>query len=266
MEDQVDQSEQTSDTSVAEESVSQAEPSEVPEQKAQADVNKEDKLPPFHEHPRFKEVIEQNRGYKSEMEQYKEALNAMQRELQVMKQQATPKKEEAVDPFLADLAKVNPEYARSLQSVYDRAAKADEIAARLDKYEQREFATQAHNHFNKLLETNKVSDQLEQELYRATVRTAVIDMEQSGKTLGLKDLDKLFNEFHSRYSKAMEERNRKLTASYVKDKTKDTTPKGTTGGAATAPVAKKMAAGDIGAQAKWLADQIRSMKKTIWLT
>jgi hypothetical protein len=59
----------------------------------------------------------------------------------------------------------------------------------------------------------------------------------------------------------MEARERAITAKYVQTKTKDATPKGATGGTPKVSTSKKLAAGDISGQAKWLADQIRAMKK-----
>lgn len=262
--DEVDQSVETTDTSVSEESESRPESSEAPEQVAQAETeSKEEKLPPFHEHPRFKELIDQNRGYKSELDEYKGALERLKHEMESLRQQSAPKKEQPADPFLADLEKVNPEYAKSLKAVYEQAAMTRQLQERIDRYEQQQFAEKAYSHFNKLLSDAKVNDGIDREIYESAIKAQVFTLEQQGKRLGLQDLDKLFNEFHSKYSKAMEERNRKLTAQYVQQKATDKAPKATTGGAPATSSTKKIAAGDIQGQAKWLADQIRQMKKTI---
>ncbi len=195
---------------------------------------------------------------------FKQSIEAMQRELQALRQQTTqPKKEQPIDPFLADLEKINPEYARSLKSVYEQAATTKQLEARIQQYEQQAFAEKAQNHFSTLLSTNKVTNPMDQELYKSVVEAEVYRQENTGKKLGLKDLDGIFNAFHAKYAKAMEDRDRALTAKYVTAKKSDSTPKGATGGAAAASSTKKIAAGDIQGQAKWLADQIRSMKKTI---
>ena len=258
MEDEVESSESTGDTSVSESSDSQSESSDAPEQKVQADTK--EAPTPFHEHPRFKELIEQNRAFKEESSNRAQALEAMQRELQALREQSAPKKETPKDQFLEDLRQINPEYAKSFQSVMDRAAKAEAVEQRLQQYENQQFAERAVNHFNKLLETNKISDPMDRKLYERAVRAEIYEKEAAGAKLGLKDLDKIFGEFHSEYSKAMEDRSRKQTASYVQEKAKDKAPKSTTG-APAAPGSKKIAAGDYAAQAKWLSDQIRSMKK-----
>lgn len=262
MSDQVDQSVESDDTPVVEESAPQAEASGAEQQEAAPEVKQEEKLPPFHEHPRFKEVIEQNRSYKDQLSQYQGALERLQQQMETLKQQNVPKQEVPKDPFLSDLEKVNPAYAKSLQSVYDRAAKAEQIEQRLQQYEQQQFAQQAYSRFDNLLSTAKVSDS-DKEMYKDAVEAEVFRREAQGKKLGLNDLDSIFNQFHTKYSKFKEDMERSITAKYVTAKKSDTTPKGATGGAATAPTMKKYAANDFEGQAKWLAEQIRQMKKPI---
>ena len=178
-----------------------------------------------------------------------------------MKQQLIPKKEEPIDPFLADLEKVDPRYAQSLKSVYEQAAMTKTLHNELRRMQEQQFAKEAYSHFDGLLSSNKVTDDLDKDLYKSAVEAEVFRRESRGDKLGLKDLDSIFNTFHTKYTKAIEDRNRKLTASYIKDKTKDAPLKGATGGAPAGTPSKKLAAGDFSGQAKWLADQIRSMKK-----
>lgn len=260
MEENEVSSEQTGDTTVAEESAPQAEPVVAETQASAPEKEPEEKPAPFHEHPRFKELIEQNRGYKSELEQAKELLGRFQRELDTVKQ-AVPKKEEPKDPFLADLEKVNPAYAKSLQAMYEQAGLAKTLKSELDQMKQQQFAEKAYSHFDKLLSDNKVTDDLGRDVYRSAVEAEVYRREQRGEKLGLKDLDTIFNQFHAKYAKAMEERDRKITASYVTAKKKDTAPTTQTGGGAVSSTPKKLAANDFAGQAKWLAQQIRDMKK-----
>jgi len=263
MEDQVDQSvEQTDDTPVVEESTSQVEASGAEQQEAAPEVKQEEKPVPFHEHPRWKEVIEERNSFKQGMTEYKQALDRLQQQMETLRQQATPKQEAPKDPFLADLEKVNPAYAKSLQSIYEKASKAEEIERRLQAYEQQQFAKEAYSRFDNLLATNKVGE-ADKELYKDAVEAEVFRRESRGQKLGLNDLDAIFKQFHDKYSKYMEDRERQITAKYVTAKKSDTTPKSTTGGAATSSAAKKIAAGDLQGQAKWLADQIRQMKKPI---
>lgn len=258
-----DQSVETSDTPVTEESAPQAESSGAETQESAPETKPEEKLTPFHEHPRFKEIIEQNRGYKTQLEEYQGAVSRLQKEMESLRTQLTPKQDPPKDPFIQDLEKVNPAYAKSLQSMYEQAAKASQIEARLQAYEQQQFAEKAYNKFDQLLASNKVTDAIDKEIYQSAVEAEVYRREATGKKLNLNDLEAIFNTFHTKYSKAREEANRKLTASYVQEKAKDKAPKGATGGVPSTPGAKKLAAGDLSGQAKWLADQIRGLKKTV---
>lgn len=256
-------SDNTGDTAVSEESTSQVEASAAETQESAPEVKQEEKPVPFHEHPRWKELIEERNSSKTQLEDYKQTLGRLQRELETMRQQTAPKAEPKVDPFLADLAKVNPEYAKSLESVYKRAEIAEQAMQRIQQYEAQQFANQARSHFDGILTNAKITDPVDKELYTNVVEAEVYRREQRGEKLGLKDLDSIFNQFHSKYAKAMEDRERAITAKYSQAKKSDVAPKGATGGAATAPVAKKFAANDFEGQTKWLADQIRAMKKTI---
>jgi len=258
----VESSVNTEDTS-ASESTSQVEASGAEKQDAAPEVKQEEKPIPFHEHPRWKELIEERNGFKSQQEEYKQTLGRLQRELDTMRQQSAPKVEPKLDPFLEDLRKVNPEYAKSMESVYKRAEMAEQAMQRIQQYETQQFANQARSHFDNILNTAKITDPVDKELYTNVVEAEVYRREQRGEKLGLNDLDKIFNQFHSKYAKAMEDRERAITAKYVQGKKSDTSPKGATGGAATTPGFKKIAANDFEGQTKWLADQIRAMKKTI---
>lgn len=268
MEDnEVNQDVQTDDIPVVEESAPSAEASgteENGETQVSPQVKKqEEEQIPFHEHPRFRELIEQNRSMREQESLRGQVLDNLQRELAILREQAKPKVEQPKDPFLAALESVDPKYAQSLQGIYGKAAKVEQLEQRLAQYEQQQYAKEAQGHFNKLLDTNKVTDPFDRKVYERAVRAEVYERESQGQKLSLKDLDKIVNDFHTDYSKTMEERSRKVTASYVQAKTGDRTPKATTGGAAITPAAKKIASGDISSQAKWLANEIRNMKKTI---
>ncbi len=256
-------SEETDNTPVVEESGSQPESSGAESQEAAPEKIPEEKPAPFHEHPRFKELIEQNRTFKEESALRAQALESMQRELQYLRNQAAPKKEEPKDAFLADLEKVNPAYAKSLQAIYDQAGKTTQLEQRIAQYETQQFQKEAINHFNSVLAANKVTDPYDRKMYERAVRAEVYDRESKGQKLSINDLDKIVNDFHAEYKQAMESKERANTAKYVTAKKADTTPKGTTGGVASTPGAKKLAAGDIAGQAKWLANEIRAMKKQI---
>lgn len=267
-------SEETDNTPVIEESAPQAESGGAETQESAPEKQPEEKVgfndPRHPDHSRFKELLDGQKEYKQRFEdsereraQYRQSVDSMQRELQHLREQAIPKKEVPKDEFLENLEKVNPAWAKSLQAVYDQAGKTSQLEQRIAQYETQQYQKEAITHFNGLLESNKVTDPYDRKIYERAIRAEVYDREARGQKLAIKDLDKIVNDFHSEYKKAMEDRERAITAKYVTAKKADVTPKGATGGAASTPTAKKIAAGDISGQAKWLADQIRAMKKTI---
>lgn len=268
---EVDQSVETNDIPVVEESAPQAESSGTETQES-APEKQEERIgfndPKHPDHGRFKELLDGQREYKQKFEQaeqerasYRQSIEQMQRELHYLRTAQAPKKEEPKDPFLADLEKVNPAYAKSFQSVMEQAAKTAQLEQKLARYEQQQDMEKGVSHFNGLLESNKVSDPTERKLYERYVAAEVYELRNRGEKVSLKDLDKIFNGFHDEYKKAMDARDRATTAKYSTAKKADLSPKGATGGAATAPVAKKFKSLDSPDTAAWLAKEIRAMKK-----
>lgn len=262
-------SEETSSTPTAEESASQPESTGAEEhtQEASQEVTREEK-PTFADHPRFKELIDQNRSYKERFEQIemqrqkeREDFIRLQTQMEALREASRPKPEQVKDPFLADLEKVNPEYAKSLKTVYEQAQLVKNLEQQLAQFQQANFAEKAVSHFNKLLDDRKVVDPMDRKILERSVRAEVYDRESRGQKLNLKDLEKIIEDFYKEYKETMDARERAITAKYVQQKTADKTPKGATGGVAKNSTAQKFKAGDISGQAKWLADQIRAMKK-----
>lgn len=259
--------ETTSESTGAEESESQSEStSEAAATETAAETTQEAKAPaeeqvPFHEHPRFKELIEERREAKVREQQYQQDMYRLQAQLEALKEASKPKPEPTKDPFLADLEKVNPAYAKSLEPIYAAAQRAQQLEQRLAQFEQAQFAEKAVSHFNKLLDEAKITDPMDRRIMDRAVRAEVYERESKGQKLTLKDLEKITKDFHAEYKATMEARERAITAKYVQQKATDKLPKGATGGAAKASAPKKFAANDFAGQAKWLADQVRALKK-----
>jgi hypothetical protein len=261
-EEEVTESSETPESTPTPEPDPQPEPSGAEQQAAAPEETpKEEKPTPFHEHPRFKELIEQNRTYREQFDKQREEFVRLQTQMEALREASRPKPEPVKDPFLADLEKVNPEYAKSLKTIYDQASLAKQLEQRLAQFEQAQFAEKAVSHFNKLLDDRKISDPMDRKVIERAVRAEVYDLESRGQKLTLKDLEKITNDFHAEYKNAMDARERAITAKYVQQKKQDTTPKGATGGTAKGTSVKKLAANDFQGQAKWIADQIRTMKK-----
>ena len=101
------------DAAVATDS-SAVEPSATPQPAAQDGVQAETKLPPFHEHPRFQELIAQNREFKAQNSQLSQQVQQLTQSVQQMQRNApqngTPPNEEYVKAAeaLLKIMEVNP--------------------------------------------------------------------------------------------------------------------------------------------------------------
>lgn len=270
MEEEVSSEEQET-TPSPEESESQPESAGAETQEAAPEKEQEEEAHvPFHKHPRFQEVIEQNRAYKSDLDQTRGYLEAMQRELQAMKAvpQAQPKPNEPKYKQLIDnLKTVNPEFAqfqedmiKNLEEARQEASAAKEVQKRLEAYEQREFQTNAMSRLNNLYETNKVPEVIRKR-YDREVRSLAYELEVQGKRLQLKDIDSLFKSVHEEYTPFLESLKRETLKGYVQGKKSDSIPAPATGGAPAVSGAKKIQAGDQEGMIKWLAKGLRDAKK-----
>lgn len=267
-------SEQSVDTSVNEESTSQVESSEAAPQEA-APEPKEEVQVPFHEHPRFKELIEERRTFKEQLDKQSGYMEALQRELQASRSSQQPKQanEPKYKPLLEHLKSINPEFAayqeelmQRTEAAEKRAGAAEEVQKRLEAYEQREFQSNAMNRLNNLYETNKVPETLRTR-YEREVRALAYEKEVRGEKLTLKDVDGLFSQVHNEYTPFLESLKRETLKGYVQGKKSDSTPAQATGGAAFTPGTKKFAPVDsqegFEQTKKWMADQLRAAKKQI---
>ena len=270
MSEEVQESSETTDSTPAtEESAPQAEPNGAESQAAAPEETPEEKPAPFHEHPRFKEIIDQNRNFKEQLElskgaaeKYQQDLVRLQTQMEMLREQSKPKIEPIKDKFLADLEKIDPAYSKYMETVQMQANKSAALEQRLAQFEQAQFQREAVSYFNKLLDDTKITDPMDRKIVERAVKAEVYELESQGKKLSLKDLENITKNFHAEYKASLEAREKVITAKYVQGKTQDKgTPRGATGGTAVSTGAKKLKAGDISGQAKWLADQIRAMKK-----
>lgn len=272
MEDQEVSSETTDSTPAVEESAPQAE-SEGAAPQAAAAEKKEESNTPFHEHPRFKELIEERRTYKEQLDQTKGYMEALQREMQALRTAQTPR--QANEPkhkqLIEELKAINPAFAefqqeliQNLEEAKKEASTAKTALSRLDAYEQREFQTQAVSKLQSLMDTNKIPENMRVR-YNREVRALAGEEESQGRKLGIQDVERLFKTVHDDYTPFLESIKRDTLKGYVKEKKQDSAPATTTGGAPAVSKAKKLPSLDSaeGMQqaVKWFADQRRAAKK-----
>lgn len=264
-------SEEQETTPSPEESDSQPESEGAEKQEASPEKPKEEPQVPFHEHPRFKELIEERRAYKEQLDQTKGYVEAMQRELHAERAARQVKPTVSNEPkykaLLEQVRAVNPEFAQlqeelmsSLEEAKKEASNSKKALDRLDAYEQREFQNAAISKLSTLMESNKIPDPMRKR-YDREVRAMAYEEEMQGKKLSLADVDRLFKAVHEEYAPFVESIKRESLKGYVKEKKSDTAPAGATGGTAAVAGTGKFKADDQESLVKWMAKELRASKK-----
>lgn len=206
-----------------------------------------EKPAPFHEHPRFKELIDSNRTYKQELETMRQQLQEFQMrqrlEMEARQQASQPKQEQpSYDELWQRLNGIDPVFAKAIREAYDKGSKYDTLAKEIEdikawRTEQanRATANEYESSMKKLHEQYKVPDNLRSR-YEREVQAAIVQ----NRNLKLSDLPNLYKSVHEDYSKFIEDFRRTERESYVKEKKKDAAPTTPSGGTPAAPKVEQM--------------------------
>lgn len=165
---------------------------------------------PFHEHPRFKELIE-------EKNQYAASLREMQTELARLRDSVNSRPTEAKkDALVEKLRGIDPELAARIE----RSGQTDQTVAELQQQIQSQqverIRDQASSELNRLYSENKIPSDA-QRFYRSAIK----DMADANPNASIKDLPKYFKEVHETFSKYTESLKRSDRESYVTGKKAD---------------------------------------------
>jgi len=213
---------------------------ESSEQSAQAAAPKPDETP-FHEHPRFKELVEQ----KNAAIQSTRALELKLAQLEGRLQSApTAQAQAEKDELIEDLKKIDPRLAARLEAFGTSSKTISDLQAKLEALEsgtkQREEQTLAQNaisRVNTMHETNKTAPAI-----RAAIDAQLNSLYYQGK-LDIRNqqaIDKAYNDAMEPFKAYAEELKREATKGYVQAKKADASipssqPKGTPAKAKPAP-------------------------------
>lgn len=243
----------------------------------EAATQEQEKPAPFHEHPRFKEIIEQNRSYKSALDQQAQVTRQLQEQLQTLMQerhkQAAENTQDPNAKILERLQGIDPEFAKFQQQIVEELRNAQALKqelAELKQWKQHTDISSAQDNVNKSLNDlytqNKVSDEL-RPVYKAMIREMVEQDTTGGKKPGVEDLPNYFKAVHENFSKMLTERDRKTRESYVSSKKADSTPAPATGGtpASSKPAPQKFGSMEemIAAKTKLVAEGLRKAREKI---
>lgn len=195
-------------------------------------------------HPRFQELIEQNRGYKTQLSEFEQRLQKMQSDTQAERQeyqqalqQFRQQQQPQVKPFgplLERLRGIDPEFAEAQQRLIDASEELPSVRQELQSLRIERDRAKVDQSINSLYEQFKVPEDRRED-YQMYLKAAAYE----NPKLGIKDIPNLFKQAHEVYSKKYDSIERKIRSSYVADKKKDATPASQSGGTPTGGPAQK---------------------------
>lgn len=224
-----------------------------------APVEQQPKDVPFHEHPRFKELIDQNRGYKTQLSDYEKKMQDLQSQyeqrFQQLQSQLQPQQPK-FDPnkFLERAKQIDPEFAQTLQWQIEQQR---QLENQIQAAQQERMRETAYSKLNSLFDQNKV-DQKYRPLYESAIKAAAYE----NPRFQIKDLDQIFSQFHETFNKLRDDDRREDRKGYVEAKKQDVTPASQTGGGQP-PTGKGPDLSTYDKRVAYLASEMRRAKQKI---
>lgn len=166
---------------------------------------------PFHEHPRFKELVEQKNQYQAQLKALQDRLD--RQEHQSRQQPSAPK---PTDKFVERLQGIDKDLADRIAKYDEGQETVSQLKARLADYEAATTRSQAETAINNLYSEHKVDPSI-QKMYTAAIK----DIANANPQMKLSDLSSVFKEVHENFTKFTETLRRSDRKSYVVDKKAD---------------------------------------------
>lgn len=203
-----------SQSDVSNEASSAPQPSSEPENTVKTGTSQESDKTPFHEHPRFKELIQQKNEFSERLKQYESRFEQMSKELTGLKQ---PKAEEPKfdkTKLLERLKGIDPEFAAYQASLLKEL---DDLRGWKDTTVQERTSAEVQSTLSKLHQDHKVDSPELQEWYKTRLKA----LSDSNPNLGVKDLPGMYKSVHESITKYFDSRDRQTVANYANQKKAD---------------------------------------------
>lgn len=219
--------EQTS-SDVSESSSSESS-SSVSDDNRESKASSREENTPFHEHPRWKELIEQKNQFASQAEEFKRQISEMNKRFEEMNkpQNTAPKIDE--QKLLGRLKDIDPEFGQYMEMLQNQLKESQTWR---QNAEMNQVQSQAATQLQSLHKEHKVPNEL-QELYQARIK----EIAQSNPNLGLKDLPNVYRQVHDQMNKFLDGYKRQQISEYTKSKKTDSSVPATTQRGNNAPKA-----------------------------
>lgn len=187
-----------------------------PEQNAQAAAPKTQEAP-FHEHPRWKEVMAERNAEREASAQLKAELAEMRRQIQESQKpkDSRPDFQELRTKMSKRFEGIDPETQAYFSSLEEQALSAKE---ELRQFREEQFVNRAVSRFDELNKTNAVPTELVG-VYKAQLDLAY----REGKIRNMEDLEKIYRTIHEPISKLLSDREKASIEKYTTEKKKTAT-------------------------------------------
>lgn len=175
---------------------------------------------PFHEHPRFKELVEQKNAALQSTRALELKLAQLEGRIQAT---ASPKAQAEKDELIEDLRKIDPRLASRFESLAGSAKTLEQLQAKLEALEngskqssQQAVVKESVSRINGWHEANKVPNEIKQ-----AVNSRLDVLYMTGK-LNQQNLEAEYKKAYEPYKAFVENLKRESLKGYVQDKRQDT--------------------------------------------
>lgn len=219
--------EQEQDAQLDESSTSQPEAQPAADQSEAAPAPEVEAAPkdvPFHEHPRFREVIEQKNKFAEDLRREQLERTRMQAQLEMLMKSREKQDAPQEAPIFQKLDGIDPEFAKVMREMYTSASSVKQLQQDLQELRQyRETSEANQGRAQALAEVSRLHNEYKvpapvQSFYQARLEQIAA---QEGDKLSMKDLPNVYKRIHDEFNGFLETTKRQNLAGYVQDKTKD---------------------------------------------
>lgn len=180
----------------------------------QAVAPKEEPLP-FHEHPRWKEVMEERNSERQRAQALEQRLADMDRRYQELSRpRSEPKKDALVDRLMG----IDEDFGKRFGEISKQAELASQLQEQLNSFKEERVVESLKGKFEDLASQNKL-DPADKELYFARLDLAY----RQGKLRSPADVENHFKAIHEPQAKRLEAYKRAAIEEYTKAKKADAT-------------------------------------------
>ena len=219
---------------------SQESSSETPPQTAENDSRSEASAPeqgsqkdtPFHEHPRWKEMLQQRDQFANQVRELQQKIEGLNRPKE--QPQQTQAQAKQMSKFVERAKNIDPEFAQWVEQQESAASSVQQLMQQFQAQAQAAERAQAQTAIQNMHTEHKVPKEWHS-FYQNALRSKALD----NPNLGVKDIPQMYKEVHQEFSKFLEDYKRKELASYGQSKKADSSVPASAKGAAPKPSNKQ---------------------------